>query len=565
MTKIKNSIKSKFKPKPKLLIFSQNYFKPSCRKTDDMVLELKKFINLNKKLLLNKKKLPKKWREKILKALAGKVLGSTLYPGSIFTSTFGNFQLIKAKFLKKLKGESFKGKKAVIKFVESITNMEVKENQKVLITTKSSSSKVTSRKEEYFQNKISLKEFIFTNGSKEQGVFDEQNILKDGTYTTQLGKNISIKEYTPNSCEKIKEVLLDDKNITKEMLTSISKIELKIFAENYFRIVFGNNPKPARKILMGLMSSKHTSYLFNNKRNELVFHGRYNKKNFELLGDGYILKINPNVIGPSISSKLCKASVIAGKPNFAGKTLVVKIIDSKSLMDGKEPIKEEIKMMKTLSGQKGIITFYGAVQQGTKFFIVMEYAEGGDIFGRTFKIEKLPDIFKQMTTSVSSLHKLNIIHRDLKPENFLINKNNEIKLADFGLSKQLKPGPNSLKLVGTYGYIDPRLSQSQEYSLDQSKALDIWSLGVIFYHFLKPNKKIFTDPKLWITPIPESEFDDFNSFISVDHKIAKLISKDDDAYPLAKPYETFKFLMNISKRCLDSNLTSRPKVKDLVF
>jgi serine/threonine protein kinase len=32
-------------------------------------------------------------------------------------------------------------------------------------------------------------------------------------------------------------------------------------------------------------------------------------------------------------------------------------------------------------------------------------------------------------------HSRNVLHRDLKPQNLLINKNGELKLADFGLAR----------------------------------------------------------------------------------------------------------------------------------
>ena len=44
-------------------------------------------------------------------------------------------------------------------------------------------------------------------------------------------------------------------------------------------------------------------------------------------------------------------------------------------------------------------------------------------------------IFLKICVGVHSLHQNNIIHRDLKPANILINKDGEIKICDFGISK----------------------------------------------------------------------------------------------------------------------------------
>ena len=47
------------------------------------------------------------------------------------------------------------------------------------------------------------------------------------------------------------------------------------------------------------------------------------------------------------------------------------------------------------------------------------------------------NIIKQICLGLKEIHSKNIIHRDLKPENIFMNKNNEIKIGDFGISKEL--------------------------------------------------------------------------------------------------------------------------------
>ena len=53
------------------------------------------------------------------------------------------------------------------------------------------------------------------------------------------------------------------------------------------------------------------------------------------------------------------------------------------------------------------------------------------------------------------MHEHNLIHRDLKPENILINKDNKIKIGDFGFSKQLNM--NEKYAVGTNYYMAPEI------------------------------------------------------------------------------------------------------------
>ena len=43
--------------------------------------------------------------------------------------------------------------------------------------------------------------------------------------------------------------------------------------------------------------------------------------------------------------------------------------------------------------------------------------------------------FQQLISTISFLHNTaEIVHRDLKPENLLLNRQNDLKIADFGLS-----------------------------------------------------------------------------------------------------------------------------------
>jgi serine/threonine protein kinase len=46
----------------------------------------------------------------------------------------------------------------------------------------------------------------------------------------------------------------------------------------------------------------------------------------------------------------------------------------------------------------------------------------------------------QILSGVEYLHENGIVHRDLKPENLLLDSGGNIKIVDFGLSNQYKPG-----------------------------------------------------------------------------------------------------------------------------
>ena len=49
----------------------------------------------------------------------------------------------------------------------------------------------------------------------------------------------------------------------------------------------------------------------------------------------------------------------------------------------------------------------------------------------------ISNIIKQICIGIREIHNMKIVHRDLKPENIFMNKNMNIKIGDFGISKQL--------------------------------------------------------------------------------------------------------------------------------
>jgi len=80
------------------------------------------------------------------------------------------------------------------------------------------------------------------------------------------------------------------------------------------------------------------------------------------------------------------------------------------------------------------------------------------------------------------MHGNGIAHRDLKPENLFCSsdKNNTIKVTDFGLSKDFGSAYLRTSSSGTLDYVAPELLRG----LPVDNSVDIWSIGVITYILL---------------------------------------------------------------------------------
>ena len=97
-------------------------------------------------------------------------------------------------------------------------------------------------------------------------------------------------------------------------------------------------------------------------------------------------------------------------------------------------------------------------------------------------LEKIRGIMYQIFKAVEYLHAQKIVHRDLKPMNILINENEEIKIADFGLSRTYTiPIKKYTKEVLTLWYRSHELILGGDY---YSIGIDMWSLGCIFGELL---------------------------------------------------------------------------------
>lgn len=130
-----------------------------------------------------------------------------------------------------------------------------------------------------------------------------------------------------------------------------------------------------------------------------------------------------------------------------------------------------------------IVKLYYAFQSNSKFYLVLDYINSGDLATLISKsVQSIPvDLAKiiigEVAIALEHLHSLNIIYRDLKPENILITSQGHVKLTDFGISRELPEGETAKTLCGSYSYVAPEMILGKRYDT----AIDWWSLGVIAY------------------------------------------------------------------------------------
>nr|AIH00112.1 sucrose nonfermenting 1-related protein kinase 2.9 [Fragaria x ananassa] len=159
----------------------------------------------------------------------------------------------------------------------------------------------------------------------------------------------------------------------------------------------------------------------------------------------------------------------------------VKFIERGQKID--EHVQREIMNHRSLK-HSNIVQFKEVLLTPTHLAIVMEYAAGGELFGRICNAGRFSEnearfFFQQLISGVSYCHSMQICHRDLKLENTLLDGSTapRVKICDFGYSKSLlQSQPKST--VGTPAYIAPEVLSKKQYD---GKIADVWSCGVTLF------------------------------------------------------------------------------------
>ncbi|KAK8853839.1 hypothetical protein M9Y10_016382 [Tritrichomonas musculus] len=183
------------------------------------------------------------------------------------------------------------------------------------------------------------------------------------------------------------------------------------------------------------------------------------------------------------------AKVFRAVNKNTGEEVAIKVTSREKLKKPKaeQKHKSEVAIQMSLH-HPNIVKAYDFFTDQFFTYLVLELCPGGSLKSLVRQKKQLPEIetikyLIDILNGLCYLHDNRIIHRDLKLDNFLIDKEGNVKIADFGLSTKLSyDDERKHSVCGTPNYISPELLLDAKKGI--SYEVDIWAVGVATYGML---------------------------------------------------------------------------------
>ncbi len=154
---------------------------------------------------------------------------------------------------------------------------------------------------------------------------------------------------------------------------------------------------------------------------------------------------------------------------------------------------------RTIAGltHPNIVQIFDTEEAYATYFIIMEKVSGTDL-SKMLKVRKIlgpeetMDVLSQMATALEYAHGQGIVHRDVKPANCAVDKDQAVKLMDFGIARRIQKNPTEkrAKMVeGTPRYLAPEAAVGKPVD----GRADIYSLGIMAFEMVTGRVPFYSD------------------------------------------------------------------------
>ncbi|GAB4853115.1 Serine/threonine-protein kinase sty46 [Ancistrocladus abbreviatus] len=171
---------------------------------------------------------------------------------------------------------------------------------------------------------------------------------------------------------------------------------------------------------------------------------------------------------------------------YCSQEVAIKVLNPERInTDLQREFAQEVFIMRKVR-HKNVVQFIGACTKPPSLCIVTEFMAGGSVYDYlhkhkgTFKLPSLLKVAIDVSKGMSYLHQNNIIHRDLKAPNLLMDENEVVKVADFGVARVKAQSGVMTAETGTYRWMAPEVIEHKPYD---HKA-DVFSFGIVLWELL---------------------------------------------------------------------------------
>ncbi|PKK34104.1 male germ cell-associated kinase, transcript variant X2 [Columba livia] len=173
-------------------------------------------------------------------------------------------------------------------------------------------------------------------------------------------------------------------------------------------------------------------------------------------------------------------SVLMGKSNESGELVAIKRMKRKFYSWDECMNLREVKSLKKLN-HANVIKLKEVIRENDHLYFIFEYMKE-NLYqlmkdrNKLFPESVIRNMMYQILQGLAFIHKHGFFHRDMKPENLLCIGPELVKIADFGLARELRSQPPYTDYVSTRWYRAPEvLLRSSIYS----SPIDMWAVGSI--------------------------------------------------------------------------------------
>jgi serine/threonine protein kinase len=154
---------------------------------------------------------------------------------------------------------------------------------------------------------------------------------------------------------------------------------------------------------------------------------------------------------------------------------------------------QEVRTLKSVT-HPNLVRLQDAGKEGDLHWMAMDWVEGWTVgerlavykeAGEPMPMQEIQLVLKQVVEGLITLHAQGVVHRDLKPGNLLVGQDGGVKVADFGLAKQVGGEQSTfLTRTGTFAGTMHYMAPEQAEGGDITPATDVYALGVIWHELL---------------------------------------------------------------------------------